>query len=287
MRCCDDSHGFAATEFTQVPLHAKVPHGNQAELWMMQQKSEAPRRFRHSVTSPQSILPLKLLARDDAGGETPIDYESDAKIRIVLADSQAIYRVGVENIFALENDIQVIAQADTLLGLHDTIQSVPADIVVLEGNLIAGVVDTISELVQRAPKLRIVVQSAQNDRLNTVELYRRGVQGIIPRSISPGLLVKCVRKIIAGETWIDNQSVNAIIRACSSQTYAPSSLQHQPPLSPMELRLITCIARGMHNQEIAFHLGTSEQVVKNYLRKIYFKLGVLDRMELTLSFQQH
>lgn len=253
----------------------------------MQQKNAAPRRFRHSLAPPPSIVPWKLVLRDDAGEGPPGDYQDETKIRIVLVDSQSVYRVGVENIFALEDDIEVIAHADTLVDLYDAIERVPSDIILLEGNLIAGVVDAISELVHRAPKLRIVIQSAQNDRINKIELYRRGVQGIISRSISPGLLVKCVRKISAGEIWIDNQSVNALIRAYSSRTYAPSSPQNQSPLSPMEVGIITCIARGMRNEEIAFHLGTSEQVVKNYLRKIYFKLGVFDRLELALSCHQH
>ena len=88
--------------------------------------------------------------------------------------------------------------------------------ILLEGNSISGAVDAIPELVRRAPQLKIIVQSAQNDESKTVELYRRGVRGIIPRSISPDLLVKCVRRIAAGETWIDNQSINWVIEAYRS-----------------------------------------------------------------------
>ena len=91
----------------------------------------------------------------------------------------------------------MIAQVDTPAGLHSAIQRFPTDMILLEGNLIAGTIDAIPELVRRAPQLKIIVQSAQNDETNTVELYRRGVRGIIPRSISPDLLVKCVRKIAA------------------------------------------------------------------------------------------
>jgi DNA-binding NarL/FixJ family response regulator len=102
----------------------------------------------------------------------------------------------------------VIAQVDTLAGLHGAIQRFPTDMILLEWNLIAGLKDAISELVRATPQLKVIVQSDQNDQSNTIELYQRGVRGIIPRSISPDLLVKCVRKIAAGETWIDNQSIN-------------------------------------------------------------------------------
>jgi two-component system, NarL family, nitrate/nitrite response regulator NarL len=210
-----------------------------------------------------------------------------AAIRIVLADSQAIYRVGMRKIFALEDDIRVIAQVDTIPALHAAIQRFPTDIVLLEGSLIAGTTDAIPDLVRRAPQVKIIVQSAQTDEANTVELYRRGVRGIIPRSISPDLLVKCVRKIAAGETWIDNQSVNWVIEAYRSQATALTSPRSQPRLSPKELAIITCITQGKRNKEIAYQLGTTEQVIKNYLRKVYDKLGVSDRLELALYCLHH
>src|SRR6204780_2088194 len=221
------------------------------------------------------------------GGYEPDEGADNAAIRIVLADSQAIYRVGIRKIFALEDDIRVVAQVDTLAGLHSAIQRFPTDMILLEGNLIAGTIDAIPELVRRAPQLKIIVQSAQNDESNTVELYRRGVRGIIPRSISPDLLVKCVRKIAAGETWIDNQSINWVIEAYRSQATALTSPRTQPRLSPKELAIITCITQGKRNKEIAYQLGTTEQVIKNYLRKVYDKLGVSDRLELALYCLHH
>jgi two-component system, NarL family, nitrate/nitrite response regulator NarL len=204
-------------------------------------------------------------------------------IHIVLADSENIYRVGIQKIFALEDDIRVIAQADTLAGLHGTIQHIPTDAIVLvEGKLIASTVDAIPELVRCATELKIIVNAAQNDETNTVELYLQGVQGIITRSISPELLVRCVRRIAAGETWIDNQSINWVIEAYRSQATALTSPRTQPRLSPKELAVISCITQGKRNKEIACQLGTTEQVIKNYLRKVYDKLGVSDRLELAL-----
>jgi two-component system nitrate/nitrite response regulator NarL len=209
-------------------------------------------------------------------------------IHIVQADSENIYRVGIQNIFALEDDIQVTAQADTLAGLHSTIQDFPADAILLvEGKLIASTVDAIPELIRLAPRLKIIVNAAQNDETNSVELYLQGVQGIIPRCISPDLLVKCVRRIAAGETWIDNQSINWVIEAYRSQATALTSPRTQPRLSPKELAIVTCITQGKRNKEIAYQLGTTEQVIKNYLRKVYDKLGVSDRLELALYCLHH
>ena len=131
------------------------------------------------------------------------------------------------------------------------------------------------------------MQVSESDENNTVELYRRGVRGVVPRSISPELLIKCVRRIAAGETWIDNQSISWVIDAYRSQATSLTNPRSQPRLSEKELAIIACITRGMRNKEIAYQIGTTEQVIKNYLRKIYDKLGVSDRLELALYCLHH
>ena len=224
---------------------------------------------------------------DLAPDSEPNEELEQATVRVILADSQAIYRVGMRKVFAVEDNIRVVAQAETLANLHIALQRFPADIVVLEGELLAGTVDAIPELVRRAPDAKIIVQVVDKDESNTVELYRRGVRGVVPRSISPDLLIKCIRKIAVGETWIDNRSINWVIDAYRSQATAMTEPRAQPKLSPKELVMITCITRGMRNKEIAYQVGTTEQVVKNYLRKVYDKLGVSDRLELALYCMHH
>ena len=222
------------------------------------------------------------------GPDTVEDADDSASaIRIILADSQAIYRVGMRKVFALEDDIRVVAQAETLDNLYAALLRFPTDVVVLEGRLIAGTVDAIPQFVKRAPDAKLIVQVSETDENNTVELYRRGVRGVVPRSISPDLLIKCVRKIAAGETWIDNQSVSWVIDAYRAQAANLTNPRTQPKLSEKELSIISCITRGMRNKEIAYQIGTTEQVIKNYLRKIYDKLGVSDRLELALYCLHH
>src|SRR5690348_1482421 len=215
-------------------------------------------------------------------GEAPDTAVKPGTVRIILADSQAIYRVGIRKVFALEDDLRVVAQADSLDSLRAAIERYPTDVVLLEGGLLAGTTNVIPELLRLAPDMKLIVQAVATDENHTVELYRRGVRGIISRSISPDLLVRCVRRIATGETWIDNQAVNWVIEAYRAQAAALVSPRTQPRLSPKETAIITCITQGKRNKEIAFQLGTTEQVIKNYLRKIYDKLGVSDRLELAL-----
>jgi DNA-binding NarL/FixJ family response regulator len=190
--------------------------------------------------------------------------------------------VGIRKIFALEDDLRVVAQADSMENLRAAIERYPTDVVLLEGALLAGSPNAIPDILRATPDAKLIIQAVAADEAHTVELYRKGVRGIISRSISPDLLVRCVRRIAAGETWIDNQSVNWVIEAYRAQAAALVSPKTQPRLSPKEMAIITCITQGKRNKEIAFQLGTTEQVIKNYLRKIYDKLGVSDRLELAL-----
>jgi DNA-binding NarL/FixJ family response regulator len=219
---------------------------------------------------------------DSTAGDTVDPQAKPGVIRIILADSQAIYRVGIRKIFALEDDLRVVAQADSLENLRGAIDRYPTDVVLLEGTLLTGAPNAIPDILRIAPDVKLIVQAVAADEAHTVELYRKGVRGIISRSISPDLLVRCVRRIAAGETWIDNQSVTWVIEAYRAQAAALVSPKTQPRLSPKEMAIITCITQGKRNKEIAFQLGTTEQVIKNYLRKIYDKLGVSDRLELAL-----
>ncbi|HEY2857065.1 MAG TPA: response regulator transcription factor [Terracidiphilus sp.] len=219
---------------------------------------------------------------ETAGVESVDEAIKPGAVRIILADSQAIYRVGIRKIFALEDDLRVVAQADSMENLKAAAERFPTDVVLLEGSLLSGTTNAISELMRIAPEVKLIVQAISNDEAYTVDLYRRGVRGIISRSISPDLLVRCVRRIAAGETWIDNQSVNWVIEAYRAQAASLVNPRTQPRLSPKEMAIIACITQGKRNKEIAFQLGTTEQVIKNYLRKIYDKLGVSDRLELAL-----
>src|SRR5665213_1359831 len=227
--------------------------------------------------------------RPDAGSDqnSPTLPEDVTGIRILLADSQAIYRVGIRKIFAVEDDMRVVAQAENYAGLLAAMERFPSDIVLLDGGMIAGITDAIPDMVRRAPDAKLVVQVSDNSEDFIVDLYRRGVRGVISRAISPDLLVRCIRKIAEGETWIDNQSVSWVIEAYRSQASSLTNPRLQPRLSPKELSIIGCVTQGMRNKEIAYKIGTTEQVVKNYLRKIYDKLGVSDRLELALYCLHH
>lgn len=204
-------------------------------------------------------------------------------IRVIVSDSEAIFRVGMGKIFALEKDLDVVAQTDSLQQTLNTVSTTPADVILFEAGLSPNPADSVSEVMRRAqPGTRIIVISHFTGEEETVDYLRRGVRGILTRSVSPDLLVRCVRKVASGETWLDNQGVNWVIEAYRNQAEHGVSPKQQLRLSEKEMMIIGGVTQGLKNKDIALEVGTTEQVVKNYLRKIYDKLGVSDRLELAL-----
>ena len=209
-------------------------------------------------------------------------------VRIILADSEAIFRVGMARIFSVESDLDVVAQTDNLPQTLSVVAETPADVILFEAGLSATPAEAVSEVARRAlPGAKLILVTQRTGEQETVDYLRRGVRGILTRAVSPDLLVRCVRKVAAGETWLDKQGVNWVIQAYRSQALQGAAPKQQLRLSEKEMLIISGVTQGLKNKDIAREVGTTEQVVKNYLRKIYDKLQVTDRLELALYSMHH
>ena len=229
-------------------------------------------------------------------GSTPVNVEhgeslqpDDGKgtIRVIVADTQAIFRAGLRKVFALEDDIRVVGQAETLAQAQTAVKKFSCDVVIFEAALSPNPVDTVAELLRQNPGVRFVVVTPGADEDLTLELFRRGAHGIVSREVEPELLVDCLRKVAAGDTWLDPQAVRWVLEAYRNQHNRPAGARPKVQLTPKESIIVSCVTQGMKNKEIALRVGTTEQVVKNYLRKVYDKLGVADRLELALYCLNH
>ncbi|MGB7555527.1 MAG: response regulator transcription factor [Candidatus Korobacteraceae bacterium] len=214
--------------------------------------------------------------------------EEKPPIRIILADSEAIFRVGMARIFSVESDLEVVAQTDNLPQTIKVAAETPADVLLFEAGLSSTPAEAVSEVARRAlPGAKLIMVTQRAGEQETVDYLRRGVRGILTRAVSPDLLVRCVRKVAVGETWLDKQGVNWVIEAYRSQALQGTAPKQGLRLSEKEMLIISGVTQGLKNKDIAREVGTTEQVVKNYLRKIYDKLHVTDRLELALYSMHH
>jgi len=215
-------------------------------------------------------------AAHTASAESGADF-----IRVIVADTQAIFRAGLRKIFALEDDIRVVGQAETLTQTLSAAHKFSADIVIFEAALAPNPAEAVSDLLRQTSTLRLVVVTAEPDEELTLELLRRGVHSVVSREVEPELLVDCLHKVSEGRPWLDSRALEWVLQAYRTQGVRPSG-RAKVQLTPKETLIVSCVTQGMKNKEIAVRVGTTEQVVKNYLRKVYDKLGVADRLELAL-----
>jgi DNA-binding NarL/FixJ family response regulator len=215
---------------------------------------------------------------------TPPDMENREQfIRVIVADSQAIFRAGLRKIFAVEDDIRVVGQAETLPQAVSAAQKFAAEILVFEAALAENPGDAVQDILKQARTLRVVAVTEAPDQELTLELFRRGAHAVVSREVDSDMFVECLRKVSQGEPWLEPHAVQWVLQAYRTHgTRGQASPRTKVQLTPKEALIVSGVTQGMKNKEIAIRVGTTEQVVKNYLRKVYDKLGVADRLELAL-----
>jgi DNA-binding NarL/FixJ family response regulator len=197
--------------------------------------------------------------------------------RIILADEQAIFRAGTARVLALEDDMRIIAQCEDLSRLIPTIKSFRASIVVFstgEGIDLAAVVAELKSAGSRG-----ILVADKNEEIP--EFLAKELAGIVGRSIAGPAMIDCVRRVARGQRCLAEVSERVI--PIKDEVGA----RVRDRLTPKEMQIVALIVQGCKNKDIANQLGTKEQVIKNYLRSIYDKIGVSDRLELALFTLHH
>ena len=198
--------------------------------------------------------------------------------RIILADSQAIFRAGTAKILATDEELRIIAQCADLDRMYHAIMTFPGGIVVFAASLQPDLT-RLRMLLETTSSRGIVI--AENNETATTYL-QQGFRGVVFRSVTAASLVECVHRVAAGEFWVPPQLVQPNL---PEEDLVGTRVRDR--LTPKEMRIVALIVQGCKNREIAIRLKTTEQVIKNYLRSIYDKTGVSDRLELALFTIHH
>src|SRR6185436_10103269 len=226
-------------------------------------------------------------------GPSPITaLPGKSKIRIVVADDHPIFRDGLCKLLALEEDFEVVAQASDGREVLDVLQQHDPDILLLDLKMpgLDGL-GTLQRLQQARNKTRVIVLTASDDKNEFVQAMKLGTSGIVLKQTATELLIKSIRKVHAGEIWLDSHTTAAVIRqfVAAEETPPPPPPtmpaqrdRERSPLSQREREIVALVAQGFKNKEMAEKMFISEQTVKNHLHNIFDKLGVSDRLELAL-----
>src|ERR1700746_905883 len=153
-------------------------------------------------------------------------------IRVIVADSQAIFRAGLRKIFAVEDDIRVVGQAETMPQAVAAAKKFAAEILILEAALAERPAEALQEILKEAQGLRVVVVTETPDQDLTLDLFRRGAYAVVSREIDSELFVECLRKVAEGEPWLEPHAVPWVLEAYRTQGTRTPSARTKVQLTP-------------------------------------------------------
>jgi DNA-binding NarL/FixJ family response regulator len=206
---------------------------------------------------------------------------SKGKIRVLVADREGIFRFGLKKLFAVEDDLRVVAEAEKADDVMARAETFRPDLAFIQEEILresgGNLISAVTKLV---PQCKVVATASTSSEESCLRHVRSGVSGLILKTVDPQLFVKCARRVIAGETWFPTNHVAAMGKPLDP----PSDRPPRPvdTLTRREKTIISYLMQGWRNREISSHLSLSEQTVKNHLHAIYDKVGVYDRLELVL-----
>lgn len=206
-------------------------------------------------------------------------------IGLVLADDHPIVLDGLERLFALEPDVRVLARCTTGEETLQAARKHRPDVLILDIRM-PGMdgLEVLRQMKRAKLPTRVVLLTAALDENEVMEAITLGVNGVVLKEMAPQLLVQCVRKVHAGEQWLEKRSVGRALEKLLRREAGARQLA--AILTPREIEIVRMVARGLRNKEIAGKLSISEGTVKIHLHHIYEKLRVDSRVALTLLAQQ-
>jgi len=198
-------------------------------------------------------------------------------MQVILADNQAIYRAGIARVLAAEVATEVVAECARLSELMEAVARFPCSVVLFPSSF-AWETHKLLDGIEQAGSRAVMILEPGEELDESISVR---VQGVVTRSVAAGQLIDCLYTVVAGDRYVRRGVVKTMVPPDHLGVKAAQRL------TARELQIVALLCEGLKNRQIALQLGTKEQVVKNYLRTIYAKTNVSDRLELALFTVHH
>jgi DNA-binding NarL/FixJ family response regulator len=204
--------------------------------------------------------------------------------KMILGDHQAVFRTGMAKILPMEGNLCIIAQCSDYPGLYRAVSDFHGSIVIVASSMRMDLEELI--VLARLASSRVILIAENGSPPSTVLAE---LQGMIHRDVSSAELIDCVRKVTHGERSIHpvQRWTHSVQPNCELLQEDLVGARVRDRLTPKEMKIVALIVQGCKNKEIGLRLNTSEQTIKNYLRNVFDKTGVSDRLELALFTIHH
>jgi len=208
------------------------------------------------------------------------------RIRILLADREEVFRLGIRQLFSLEDDLRVVAQAATSEQAVGMAERFKPHLLLVQEEIAAEPPGKFMDQVRRvSPHSKVVITSTAFVGDTPTRHLESGAANVIPRSAALPHFVKCVREAMrqkASPVKPTPVTIVGTVESLQNPLARPADT-----LTLREKHVIGCLMQGFPNRDISKRLVIAEQTVKNHLRSIFDKVGVSDRLELVLYALHH
>ena len=206
-------------------------------------------------------------------------------IRVLLADDHAVVRQGLRTFLDLQDDIEVVAEADDGAAAADAAARTKPDVILLD-LVMPGVdgVGALKRLREAGSRARVIVLTSFGDDDKLFAALRAGATGYLLKDVQPLDLVRAIRSAHEGNTPLSPTIATRIVEEIRQGGGAPADVDD---LTPRERDVLILIARGRSNKVIALELGVAEKTVKTHVSHILGKLGLTDRTQAALYAVRH
>ncbi len=206
-------------------------------------------------------------------------------IRLMVVDDHEMLRQGVRHTIEDQHDITVVCEADDGQVALDRVELARPDLVLLDIRMehLDGL-ETLRRLHERWPTLPVMIFSMYDDAEYVEEAVRSGASGYLLKSVSSAELIRAIRAVHVGSGYLQAEITGQILERLA---HLPVTAEG-PHLSPRERELLSLLADGCSNKQIARGLQISEATVKSYLSDLFHKLGATDRAHAVgLALRSH
>ena len=206
-------------------------------------------------------------------------------IRILLADDHPIVLDGLESLFRLESDLQVVGRCLSGDEVLPAVRNLKPDVLLLDIRMPAmDGMQVLRAMHHERLATRVVLLAAAFEDEQVVEALRLGIRGMVLKELAPPLLIECVRRVHAGGQWIEQQASGHALQAMVRREAAEKEAARD--LTPREIELVRLAASGLRNREMSRRLAISEGTVKMHLHNVYRKLKLENRVALANYVRQ-
>jgi DNA-binding NarL/FixJ family response regulator len=205
--------------------------------------------------------------------------------RLVIADDHPIVLQGLQRLFESQADFEVIGSAPNGEEAIAVVRRLQPDVLLVDLKMpgTSGL-DVLKALKEGGSRCRTVLLTAAASDQQVIDALQLGAMGIVLKESDSDTLLECLRRVHAGEQWLDkDSSARAFVHMMRREKAADDV---RKVLTPREVEISTMVVQGLRNKAIAERLFISEGTVKIHLHNIYEKLGIDGRLELVLYAQQ-